>query len=200
MVRQTKPDTPADKDGKDDTQKQEQPVSVPPPHMFRQIDRNIAKYIDPLGNLLVDLFHYIGLFAIGAATIWAAAYEFTLIFAKGHVTVPDLLLLFIYLEIGAMVGIYFRTSRLPVRFLVYVAVTALTRLLIGEVGKLEAGHGGDVMQLIYVAGAVLLLAVALLLLRYGSARFPSPPTDYQSQLRIGRFASRQRRQAPRDDD
>lgn len=175
-------------------------IPVPPPLVFRSIDRSIAKYIDPLGNLLVDIFHYVGLFAIGAATVWAALYEFTSIFGKGHATVADLLLLFIYLEIGAMVGIYFRTSRMPVRFLVYVAVTALTRLLIGEVGKLEAGHGGDVMQLIYVAGAVLLLAVALLLLRYGSARFPSPPTDYQSQLRVGRFAARQRRPVPGQED
>ena len=178
----------------------EAPIAVPPPHIFRQIDRNIARFIDPLGNLLVDLFHYAGLFAIGAATVWAAVYEFQQLFSKGHATVADLLLLFIYLEIGAMVGIYFRTSRMPVRFLVYVAVTALTRLLIGEVGKLESGHGGDVLQLIYVAGTVLLLAVALLLLRFGSARFPSPPTDYQSQLRVGRFAARRSRPAPEQED
>ena len=139
------------------------------------------------------------LFAIGAATVWAAIYEFSLIFDKGHATVADLLLLFIYLEIGAMVGIYFRTSRMPVRFLVYVAITALTRLLIGEVGKLESGHGnGDFSQLMWIAGSALVLAVALLLLRFGSARFPSPPSDYQSQLRFGRFA--RRRPRPEDGD
>ncbi|GEM_PF-123867 len=157
--------------------------TIPVPKVFYRIDRNLARFVDPLGNLLVDIFHYVGLFVIGAATVWAAAYEFTLIFQKGHATVADLLLLFIYLEIGAMVGIYFRTSRLPVRFLVYVAVTALTRLLIGEVGKLEAGKGGNVLELIYIGGAVLVLALALLLLRYGSSRFPSSPSDYQSQLR-----------------
>ncbi len=170
------------------------PIMVPA--VFMRIDRSIARFIDPLGNLLVDIFHYAALFAIGAATVWAAIYEFTVIFNKGHATVADLLLLFIYLEIGAMVGIYFRTSRMPVRFLVYVAITALTRLLIGEVGKLEAGHGGDFTQLIWIAGSALVLAVALLLLRYGSARFPSPPSDYQSQLRCGRFSARR----PRPED
>jgi len=171
------------------------PIVVPA--VFMRIDRSIARFIDPLGNLLVDIFHYAALFAIGAATVWAAIYEFSLLFDKGHATVADLLLLFIYLEIGAMVGIYFRTSRMPVRFLVYVAITALTRLLIGEVGKLESGHGnGDFSQLIWIAGSALVLAIALLLLRFGSARFPSPPSDYQSQLRCGRFAARR----PRPED
>ncbi len=36
--------------------------------------------------------------------------------------------LFIYLELGAMVGIYFKTNHMPVRFLIYIAITALTRL------------------------------------------------------------------------
>ncbi len=172
------------------------PIVVPA--IFTRIDRSIARFIDPLGNLLVDIFHYVALFAIGAATVWAALYEFNQLFERGHATVGDLLLLFIYLEIGAMVGIYFRTSRMPVRFLVYVAITALTRLLIGEVGKLESGEhgGGDYSQLIWIAGSALVLAIALLLLRFGSARFPSPPTDYQSQLRCGRFSARR----PRPED
>ena len=48
-------------------------------------------------------------------------------------TIEDLLLLFIYLEIGSMVGIYFRTNHMPVRFLLYVGITALTRHMIGVV-------------------------------------------------------------------
>lgn len=49
---------------------------------------------------------------------------------EGHIKIDDILLLFIYLELGAMVGIYFKTNHMPVRFLIYVAITALTRLLI----------------------------------------------------------------------
>jgi len=190
----------ARRDGRDEGKREREEPEFAPivvPAIFSRIDRSIARFIDPLGNLLVDIFHYAALFAIGAATVWAALYEFSLLFEKGHATVADLLLLFIYLEIGAMVGIYFRTSRMPVRFLVYVAITALTRLLIGEVGKLEGGHGnGDFSQLMWIAGAALVLAVALLLLRFGSARFPSPPSDYQSQLRCGRFSARR----PRPED
>ncbi len=191
----------ARKPRKADTAQEDTPLPIiEVPRVFTRIDRTIARFIDPLGNLLVDIFHYAALFAIGAATVWAALYEFSIIFNKGHASVGDLLLLFIYLEVGAMVGIYFRTSRMPVRFLVYVAITALTRLLIGEVGKLEAAHGDktDFSQLIWIAASALILALALLILRYGSARFPTPPTDYQSQLRVGRFAARRRR--PEDEE
>ena len=52
---------------------------------------------------------------------------------KGHASIDDILLLFIYLELGAMVGIYFKTNHMPVRFLIYVAMTALTRLLISDI-------------------------------------------------------------------
>ncbi|HHN72583.1 MAG TPA: phosphate-starvation-inducible protein PsiE [Thermopetrobacter sp.] len=148
------------------------------------MDRSFSRHIDPLGNLLVDLFHYGALFAIGAVTVIASAHEIMRTFAEGPATIEDLLLLFIYLEIGAMVGIYFRTYRMPVRFLVYVAITALTRLLIGEAGKHEAGSASTTYaDMLWIAAATLLLAVALLLLRYGSARFPSPPSDHESILR-----------------
>ena len=79
--------------------------------------RILHRYVNSVGSVLVELFHLLGLFAIGAGTVWAAAHAFFGMFAKSHASVEDLLLLFIYLEIGAMVGIYFRTNDMPVRFL-----------------------------------------------------------------------------------
>src|SRR3954465_8999534 len=87
------------------------------------------------GTLLVDGFHYLALFAVGGAVVWSAVHEFMLMASKGRAGVDDILLLFIYLELGAMVGIYFKTNHMPVRFLIYVAMTALTRMLIGDVGQ-----------------------------------------------------------------
>jgi phosphate starvation-inducible membrane PsiE len=65
---------------------------------------------ESLGNLFVETFHYLALFAIGAVTAWAAVMAFLGMLEKGHITVDDILLLFIYLELGAMVGIYFKTN------------------------------------------------------------------------------------------
>ena len=82
------------------------------------------------GTLLVKTFHYLALFLIGAAIVWSAAVEFLSMMDKGAASIEDILLLFIYLELGAVVGIYFQTNHMPVRFLIYVAITALTRLLL----------------------------------------------------------------------
>lgn len=129
----------------------------------------VHEVAESLGNLLVETFHYLALFAIGGITAWAAVVAFLGMVDKGQVTVDDILLLFIYLELGAMVGIYFKTNHMPVRFLIYVAITALTRLLISDVSH----HHRPDMGVVYISGAILLLALAILVVRYASSRFPA---------------------------
>ena len=132
--------------------------------------------IDRLGQALVDGFHYLALFAIGGAIVWSAVYAFIGMAGKGYASIDDILLLFIYLELGAMVGIYFKTNHMPVRFLIYVGITALTRLLVGDIATHHKLDWGIVM----VAGAILLLALANLVVRYGSARYPSAAPEGRS--------------------
>ena len=131
-------------------------------------NRRMHALADAVGTLLVDGFHYLALFAIGAAVVWSAAVAFAGMWTKGHATIDDILLLFIYLELGAMVGIYFKTNHMPVRYLIYVAITALTRLLISE----QVHHSADRM-IVIASGSILVLALASLVIRYGSSRFPS---------------------------
>ena len=135
--------------------------------------RRLRRFAEAFGSLLLDCFHWLALFAIGAAIVWSAVYAFIGMTGKGHASIEDILLLFIYLELGAMVGIYFKTNHMPVRFLIYVAITALTRLLVGDIAIHHKLDWGVVM----VSGAILLLALANLVVRYGSARFPSAPAD-----------------------
>jgi phosphate starvation-inducible membrane PsiE len=125
------------------------------------------------GSLLVDGFHYLALFAIGGAIVWSAVHAFIGMAAKGSASIEDILLLFIYLELGAMVGIYFKTNHMPVRFLIYVAITALTRMLLADI---QAHHRPDT-GILMISGGILLLALATLVVRYGSARFPSVRAD-----------------------
>ena len=135
--------------------------------------RLLHRYVNPVGSVLVEVFHLLGLFAIGAGTVWAAAHAFFGMFTKSHASVEDLLLLFIYLEIGAMVGVYFKTDHMPVRFLLYVAITAVTRHLIGFVNTHPVPDAG----LMYLAGAVLVLALGLLTVRYASFAFGTAATS-----------------------
>ncbi len=131
--------------------------------------RRLRRAVDPIGNLLSEAFHLLGLFAIGAATVWAAAAAFVAMIAKGRASLEDLLLLFIYLEIGSMVGIYFKTNHMPVRFLIYVGITALTRHLIVVVQSEAAPDAG----ILILAGGTLVMALAVLVVRYASFHYPS---------------------------
>ncbi len=131
---------------------------------------------ESVGNLLVEVFHYLALFAIGGMTAWAGTMEALEMIAKGSASIDDILLLFIYLELGAMVGIYFKTNHMPVRFLIYVAITALTRLMIADISH----HNDPNMGVVYISGAILLLAVAVLIVRYASARFPAVQQNSKS--------------------
>ena len=74
-----------------------------------KLRRQVHELAESRGNLFVETFHYLALFAIGAVTAWAAVMEFLGMVEKGNITIDDILLLFIYLELGAMVGIYFKT-------------------------------------------------------------------------------------------
>jgi phosphate starvation-inducible membrane PsiE len=94
------------------------------------------------------------------------------ILSKSTASIQDLLLLFIFLEIGAMVGIYFKTNHMPVRFLIYVAITAVTRLIIDLVGKHEANF-----EIFLLGVTILMLAVANAVVRYASYKFPSKSSD-----------------------
>ena len=133
------------------------------------LNDKLHHHSDVVGNLLVDAFHYVALFAIGGAIVWSAAFAFAAMVSYGRASIEDILLLFIYLELGAMVGIYFKTNHMPVRFLVYVAITALTRMLIADI---QTDHEPD-MGIVYISGSILLLAIANLVVRYGSFKFPS---------------------------
>jgi len=138
-----------------------------------RVHRRLNRAAAVAGSLLVDGFHYLALFAIGGAIVWSAVNAFIGMMAKGGASIEDILLLFIYLELGAMVGIYFKTNHMPVRFLIYVAMTALTRMLLADI---QAHHRPDT-GILMIAGGILLLALATLVIRYGSSRFPSVRAD-----------------------
>ncbi len=117
--------------------------------------------IDALGSVCIGFFLRVMLFAIGAATAWAAGWNLLSMFDQTHANVQDLLLLFIYIEIGAMVGIYFSTNHMPVRFLIYIGITALVRHIV----DLVSAHG-DMWEIVAMSGSTFVLAFSLFLIKY----------------------------------
>ena len=93
----------------------------------------IHRRLQYIGREFVDVCHYVILFLISVVVIWTAGKEFLVIASKGAADLKDILMLFIYLELLAMIGIYFKTHRLPVQFLIFIAITALSRHLVVDV-------------------------------------------------------------------
>lgn len=136
------------------------------PRRTKEVMPSLKKRIDAAGIHLVEGFQLIALFVIGATIVWAAVHEYMHMIEVGRASLDDILLLFIYLELGAMVGIYFRTDKLPVRFLLYIAITVLTRFLAVDVKELTNE------KIAIITGAILLLTIAILILQVAATRFP----------------------------
>ena len=128
----------------------------------------LRAHIQCVGDRLVESFAVVALFVIGGTIVWSAVHSYMAMIQAGRGRLDDILLLFIYLELGAMVGIYFKTERLPVLFLLYVAITALTRHMAVDNSELP------LEGVLTIAVSILLLAVAVLLLRIAESRHVVP--------------------------
>ena len=138
------------------------------------MENNFEKKTNKIGNILVRGFHYLALFAIGSAIVWSAFFTFLDLAEKNSASIEDILLLFIYLELGAVVGIYFKTDHMPVRFLIYVAITALIRMLLEFLNKWHDSKVEEIhFEILTICGGIVLLALGILILRYASHNYPS---------------------------
>lgn len=119
----------------------------------------------------LDLVEYAGLIIIGIATTVAIYQEVMVMVAAQKVQLADLLLMFLYLEVLAMIGQYFKSGQLPVRFPMYIAMVALARYLILDLKEMSE------WRMLAVAMAIFLLTLGVLVIRYGHVRFPYREDD-----------------------
>ncbi len=108
----------------------------------------------------------LGLLIIALATVIAIGFEVMVMVEAMKVTLADILLLFIYLEVLTMVGIYLKTGQLPVRVPLYIAIVAIARYVILDMKNL------DTFRVLGLVGAILVVSLAVLVIRYGHNRFP----------------------------
>ena len=94
-----------------------------------------------------------------ASTVIAVGIEIRTMFINESVTLADLLLLFLYLEVMAMVRVFWEQQSISISLPLLIAITALSRFIILQ------GKSLDPSALIYEAGAILLIAVAIVVLR-----------------------------------
>ena len=127
--------------------------------------------IKEFNKRLLALVENTVLLVIAIATTFALGSEVLVMVRAMLVTLTDLLLLFLYLEVFAMVGVYYDSGRLPVRFPLYIAMIALARYLILDMKAMED------WRMLAVTASILLLTMAVFLIRYGHVRFPYPSDE-----------------------
>ena len=128
--------------------------------MFDGIAANIIKIIEK--SLLT---------IIAFLTVVATVQEIILIYNIGTINLADLLLLFIYTEVLGMIGVFYTSNRIPITLPLFIAMTAISRLIILQ------GKGMDASTLLYEAGAILIIALACLAVRYR----PNRSYHYQNE-------------------
>ena len=110
-------------------------------------------------ELVIKVVERTLLIIIGAATVFATAQEIYGLILVRKVELADLLLLFIYTEVLGMVGVFYKSRRIPITLPLFIAITALSRMIILQ------GKGSDPQNLMYESGAILLLALSCLIIR-----------------------------------
>ena len=93
------------------------------------------------------------------ATITAILFEILRMIDVQYVELADLLLLFIYVEVIGMVRVYYVSNRVRMTYPLFIAITALSRLIILQ------GKDSNPELLLYEAGAIVLVAIAVIILR-----------------------------------
>jgi len=111
---------------------------------------------------------------IALLTVLATFEEVLKIYEANSVQLADLLLLFIYTEVLGMIGIFFVSNRIPITLPIFIAMTAISRLIILQ------GKEMDMSFLLYEAGAILVLAIAVLVVRYKPLKTYIYQTDEES--------------------
>ena len=106
---------------------------------------------------------------IAGFTVYAVGLEMYSVILARSVKLTDLLLFFIYAEVLGMVAGFYKNREIPITIPIFIAITALSRLIILQGKEINA------INLIYESGAVLLLAIAAVILRWNLIKMQRAP-------------------------
>ena len=109
---------------------------------------------------IVKQIQLLALVIILGATVIAFGIEIYQMIEVQKVTLADLLLLFLYLEVLAMVRVFWESQSIQITLPLFIAITALARFIILQ------GKSINPEVLLYEAGAIVLIALAILILRF----------------------------------
>jgi protein PsiE len=102
----------------------------------------------------IEFTEKVFLILIAGFTVVAMVQEVMMLIENRKVELKDLLLMFIYAEVLGMLAAFYSSRRIPIAIPLFIAVTALSRLIILQ------GKDTDPTVLLYESVAILLICVA----------------------------------------
>jgi protein PsiE len=111
------------------------------------------------------------LVVIAFLTAYAVFVEIISVVSIRAVKLTDLLLLFIYAEVLGMVAAFYKNRKIPITVPIFIAITALCRLIILQ------GKGINTIDLLYESSAILLLALSALVIRWNLIKLIRPKSS-----------------------
>jgi len=114
------------------------------------------------------------LVVIAVFTIYGVGAEMYQVVSAGVVKLTDLLLMFIYAEVLGMVAGFYKYRKIPITIPIFIAITALCRLIILQ------GKGFNTIDLMYESGAILLLALSALVIRWNLVKLVRQKSEVNS--------------------
>ncbi|MEK8031282.1 phosphate-starvation-inducible PsiE family protein [Ideonella sp. DXS29W] len=102
----------------------------------------------------IDFGEKLFLVLIAGFTVVAMGQEILFLYEQRKVELKDLLLMFIYAEVLGMLSAFYSRQRNLILMPLFIATTALSRLIILQ------GKEADAAMLVYESGAILLIGAA----------------------------------------
>lgn len=140
-----------------DQQTQDQELNEPDAGAMNQAERAFA-----VGGFRIA--EKLMLILTALMTIVAASFEVISVYQSGTVELADILLMFLYTEVIAMVAVFYTGQGSPFIYPIFIAITALARLIVLQ------GKEMDPLNILYEAGAIVLLSIAAMLILRAPAR------------------------------
>ena len=127
-------------------------------------------------NSTIRNIQLVAVLIVLAATVVAFFLEIHTMYENKNISLADLLLMFIYIEVIGLVRSYWETRSVRITYPMIIAITALARFIILQ------DKDQDPANLIYISLAILIVAIATVIIRFRNSKFLKIDTSKSNDL------------------
>ena len=127
-------------------------------------------------NSSIRNIQLVAVIVVLVSTIIAFFLEMKEMYENKDITLADLLLMFIYIEVIGLVRSYWETQSVRITYPLIIAITALARFIILQ------DKESDPANLIYISLAILIVAIATVIIRFRNSRYLKIEKSRSSEL------------------